>query len=145
MSTDAGEAAVARERPHESPTSAAEHCSHRSGARSAGPVSTLRHLEAQQPLSHHEQVRQRRRHDKPMAILGQPTVTPLGEAEGALAPPKGMVGGGGNGGLPPFRRAQLGGGGPTMDEVACARRPPAEGGGWARVRRAPPAPPFVAV
>src|SRR5262249_13615190 len=99
MSTGAAEAAVARERPHGSPLAAAEHGSNRCVVRSAGPVGTLRRLEAQQTLSHHEQVRERRRHHEPMTILTQPAVAHLREAEDALDHPNRMFDAGANAGL----------------------------------------------
>jgi hypothetical protein len=145
MLTGAAEAAVARERPHGNPSVAAEHCSHRSVVRSAGRSGTLRRLEAQQALSHHEQVRERRRHHEPMAILAQPAVAHLREAEDAFDHPNGMFDAGAKVRLPPIRRAKFGRGGPTMNEATRVRRAHAEDGGVARVRRVAPDPPFVAV
>src|SRR5262249_9782754 len=90
---------VARKWPCRSPSADAEHGSIRSVMVSGGPVDALRLLRAQQALSHHEQVRQRRRDDEPMAILEQPAVTHLREPEDAFDHPDGMFDPGADAGL----------------------------------------------
>src|SRR5262249_13135227 len=81
-------ATIARKWQRRSPSADVEHGLNRSVMRSAGPVDALVLLQAQQALSNHEQVRQRRRDDEPMAILEQPAVTHLREPEDAFDHPQ---------------------------------------------------------
>src|SRR5499433_4316545 len=139
------EATVTRERPHPGPSADHERPWSRRATCRAPSWGRSRLLEAEQAPPHHEQVRERARDHEPMAILVQPTVAHLREAEDAFDHPNGMFDAGANAGFPPIRRAPFGRGDPTMDEVPRVRRAHAEDGGLARVRRVAPDPPFVAV
>jgi len=139
------EATVTRERPHPGPSADHERPWSRRSTCRAPSLGRLRLLEAEQALPHHEQVRERARDHEPMAILAQPAIAHLREAEDAFDHPNGMFDAGANAGLPPIHRAPFGRSGPTMDEVTRVRRAHAEDGGLASVRRVAPDPPFVAV
>src|SRR5262245_39966378 len=80
-----------------------------------------------------------------MAILAQPAIAYLREAEDAFDHATWMCDAGATARLPRIRRAKFARGGPTMDEVTRVRRTYAKDRGLARVRRVAPDPPFVAV
>src|SRR5262245_64169168 len=104
---------------------------------SLGPW-TLRLLDAQQARPHHEQVRQRGGHHKPMPVLGQAAVADLGELEHAFDYANRMLDSDAHAGFPPIRRAQLWRRRATMNEVAGVGRAYAERARLSRVRRVAP-------
>src|SRR5262249_27064643 len=139
------EATVTRERPHPGPSADHERPWSRRQRCRAPWWGRSRLREGEKAPPHNEQVRERARDHEPMAILAQPAIAHLREAEDAFDHPNGMFDAGANAGFPPIRRAPFGRGDPTMDEVTRVRRAHAEDGGLARVRRGAPDPPFVAV
>ncbi len=63
-------------------------------------LDTLRLLQTEQTLAHHEEVRQRTGDHEPMPVLRQAAITDFGEAEDALDHAQGMLDPGAHAGLP---------------------------------------------
>src|SRR3989442_15723443 len=105
---------------------------HMDGARF---LKTLRLLQAQQALAHHEEVGQRTGDDQAMPVLRQAAVAHLSEAEHALDHPNGMLDSDPDPRLPPIRGAAPG---PAMREVPGVGRADTQHAGLPRIRRIAP-------
>src|SRR3990172_5731716 len=133
------------ERAREGGGTAFQHSLKCSAMRRAPSRGRLRLPEAEQALSHHEEIRQRGGHHEPMPVLGQAAVARLGEAEDAFDHPDRVLDPRAYPGLPSIRRPLPGRPRAAMDEVARVGRAHTEDPALSRVRRIAPHTPFLAV
>src|ERR1043166_1490850 len=108
----------------------------------ARTLTTLRLLQAQEALAHHEEVGERAGDDEAMAVFREAALAHLGEAEHALDHPNRMLNPDPDPRLPSIGGATRG---PAMDEVPRVGRADAQHASLPRIRRVPPDPTLLAM